>query len=196
MQLPTTIDAVKNRKTQKYFVLVDDTLETRYKVINPTGEILILPDLLFEDDPVTVAADFFAEHFTPAQLESLQKYTVKMASIVQAPKRPPPEPKRIVAESKSEPRKRAAAPKKKPTSRRGVGASWSAPRLTFYRHKIEPLDLTQSFRVEVQGVGIFEITKEDFLSNFNDAVMSPSYRADGLHVYKELPERAKKYLKS
>jgi hypothetical protein len=195
MQLPTTLDAVKNRKTQKYFILVDDSLDTRYKVINPSGEILILPDLLFEDDPLTVSQDQYQLHFTGDQLESFSKYQLKQAAFDAAPVRPEPQlPKRFVADAKPEPRKKSP-PKKSAPSRRGVGASWSAPRLTFYRHKIEPLDLKQSFRVEVQGVGVFEITKEDFLNHFNDASMSPSYRADGLYVYKDLPDKAKKYLK-
>lgn len=198
MQLPPTLDAVKNRKTQKFFILIDDNLDTRYKVINPSGEILILPDILFDEDPTTLPSDQFGEHFTPIQLDSYIKHLEKIA--VQD-KEPPPRaqhltPKRIVAEPKGEPRKKSSAPKKNLPSRRGVGASWSAPRLTFYRHKIEPLDLKQSFRVEVQGVGVFEITKEDFLNHFNDASMSPSYRAEGLYVYKELPDKAKKYLKA
>jgi hypothetical protein len=40
-----TIEAVRNRKNQKLFIVVDDTIDARYKVINPAGETLILPDL-------------------------------------------------------------------------------------------------------------------------------------------------------
>jgi hypothetical protein len=68
--------------------------------------------------------------------------------------------------------------------------------LTFYRHKIDPLDPKQTFKIVVEGIGSFEISKEDFVAQFNDVMMSPSYRAEGLFSYREVPEKAKRYIKA
>ena len=81
MPQENTIEAVRNRKTQKLFIVVDDTLDTRYKVINPSGEILILPDLLFEDDAIGVSSDRFDAEFTKEQLAALNTYNEKAAEL-------------------------------------------------------------------------------------------------------------------
>lgn len=190
------IEAVRNRKTQKLFIVIDDTLGTRFKVLNPEGEMLVLPDLLFDEDMITVQPDQFGAEFTAQQLTALREFQEKAEAQARAAAERPAPPPRVTI----------AAPAKKPTSsakrapkvpeRRGLGATWSSPRLTFYKHKIEPLHPKQTFRVTVEGVGTFEISKEDFLAQFNDAVMSPSYRADGLYTYPQIPEKAKRYLKT
>ena len=195
----TSIEAVRNRKTQKLFILVDDSLDMRYKVINPSGEVLILPDLLFDEDPVTVPADEFAVEFSPVQLDAYEKYLERKAideererqqAKLAALEPKEPERKKIIPAKKSAPK----APKLPP--RRGLGATWTAPRLTFYRHKIDPLDPKQTFKIVVEGLGSFEISKEDFVAQFNDVMMSPSYRAEGLFSYREVPEKAKRYIKA
>ena len=84
----------------------------------------------------------------------------------------------------------------KTSTRSGLGAAWNSPRLSFYKHKIEPLQPKQTFRITVEGTGCFEISKEEFLANFNDVVMSPSYRADGLFTYPSVPDKAKRYLRA
>jgi hypothetical protein len=200
MQSPSEapIEAVRNRKTTKLFILVDDTLGTRFKVINPGGETIILPDLLFDEDPVFVPPAEFEAEFTPEQLAAFRKHLEKVAEEVRKNRdRPPPPPTRV--EPPAPPRPRSpSAPRAKKTvqpQRRGLGASWDAPRLSFYRHKIDPLDPKQTFRITIPGTGVFEISKEEFLAQFNDAVMSQSYRADGLYTYPQIPEKARKYLK-
>jgi len=195
----TALEAVRNRKTTKLFILVDDTLGTRYKVINPAGEVLILPDLLFAEDPVLVHPSEFTNEFSEIQLDAFAKFQAKAAAqeaLAKAAALRAPEPRRIDPEppkKKKTPsaRKESAAP-----TRRGLGAAWSSPRLTFYKHKIEPLHAKQSFKVSVEGTGDFEITKEEFLLQFNDAVMSPSYRSDGLYTYAQIPEKAWRYRKT
>lgn len=200
MTKATSIDAVRNRKTQKLFILVDDSLDMRYKVINPSGEVLILPDLLFDEDPVTVPADQFSEEFSPVQLDALDKYlerkAIEEARERQQAQEAAAEPK-VPERKKIAPATKKSAPKgPKIPPRRGLGATWSAPRLTFYRHKIDPLDPKQTFKIVVEGLGSFEISKEDFVAQFNDVMMSPSYRAEGLFSYREVPEKAKRYIKS
>lgn len=200
MTLPDSpIEAVRNRKTLKLFIIVDDTLENRYKVINPGGEIIVLPDLLFEEDPLLVAPEQIAAEFTAEQLDALAKHNEKLAAAAKAQaERPKPVTKAPPAEPPAKARSSSPRPPRKAVDngRRGLGATWSAPRLTFYRHKIEPLGMKQSFKILVEGAGDFEITKEEFLAQFNDVVMSPSYRADGLYTYPKVPDKARRYLKA
>ena len=171
----------------------------RYKVINPSGEVLILPDLLFDEDPVSVTPDQVEVEFTPVQLDAHIKFLERKA-LEEARERM--QPKIVQDEERAPERKRVPTPKKstprasKMPSRRGLGATWSAPRLTFYRHKIEPLDMKQTFKIVVEGTGSFEISKEDFVAHFNDVMMSPTYRAEGLFSYREIPDKAKRYLKA
>lgn len=193
------IEAVRNRKTQKLFILVDDSLDMRYKVINPSGEVLILPDLLFDEDPVSVPPESVQAEFSSVQIDAHIKYLERKA-LEEARERM--QPKTLQAEER-EPERKKIAPAKRSTSkgpkmpsRRGLGATWSAPRLTFYRHKIDPLDSKQTFKIVVEGTGSFEISKEDFVAHFNDVMMSPTYRAEGLFSYREIPEKAKRYLKA
>ena len=196
------IEAVRNRKTAKLFILVDDSVEMRYKVINPAGEVLILPDLLFEEDPCTVTGDAIAEEFSPEQLEALERYQEKAAAAAaaaaasaRAQAERPPVVKR--AEPKAAPRT-PRSPKRETSassSKRGLGATWNAPRLTFFRHKIDPLGPKQTFRILVEGAGEFELTKEEFLAHFNDVCMSATYRAEGLFSYPKVPEKALRYLR-
>jgi hypothetical protein len=199
MTKATSIDAVRNRKTQKLFILVDDSLDMRYKVINPSGEVLILPDLLFDEDPFTVSANQFDAEFTPVQLDAYEKYLERKALDEERER----QQEKLAALAPKEPERKKIPPAKKSAPkgprlppRRGLGATWSAPRLTFYRHKIDPLDPKQTFKIVVEGLGSFEISKEDFVAQFNDVMMSPSYRAEGLFSYREVPEKAKRYIKS
>jgi hypothetical protein len=198
-ELPPLIPAVQNRKNQKLFIIVDDSLGTRYKVINPAGEVIVLPDLLFEEDPIEVPNGEFADHFTPEQRTSLERFldeqAARAALEASRPKAPPraPEPERVPA---ARPRREGKLTARHQPSRTGLGASWSSPRLTFYKHKIEPLQMKQSFKIVIDGTGEFVITKEEFLAQFNDVVMSPSYRSEGHYTYSKFPEKAQRYLKS
>ncbi|MEN9836316.1 MAG: hypothetical protein RL011_2509 [Pseudomonadota bacterium] len=198
MSFDQPIDAVRNRKNLKLFIVIDDSLDFRYKVINPSGEVLILPDLLFDDDPVVVSPDQATTEFSPEQLTAYGEHLKKAAAQAEADKlaalRPEP-PRRIVAEPAPRPKARRQPSAPTPT-RRGLAASWSAPRLTFYKHKIEPLHPKQSFKITVEGTGDFEITKEDFLAHFNDVIMSPSYRSDGLFTYTQIPDKVLRYRKA
>lgn len=188
-----SVEAVRNRKNQKLFIVVDDSLDMRYKVINPAGETLILPDTLFDEDPVTVPSSDYTTEFTNEQMVAYQEFRVKELEAARKAAERRAEPVRTVVV----PPKPAPTRKKSPPvpQKRGLGASWSSPKLTFYKHKIEPLSPKQTFRITVDGVGQFEISKEDFLAHFNDVVMSPKYRAEGYYTYPSMPDKANKYLK-
>jgi hypothetical protein len=188
-----SVEAVRNRKNQKLFILVDDTLDMRYKVINPDGEVLILPDVLFEEDPVSVPSGSYETEFSPAQIDAYTEFRTKEKEAMRKQAERKPEPVRtvVVPPKTSTPRKRVP-----PVSlKRGLGASWTSQKLTFYKHKIEPLAPKQTFRIDLDGVGAFEITKEEFLAQFNDVVMSQKYRAEGYYTYPTLPPKAGKYIK-
>lgn len=191
-----TIDAVRNRKTQRLFIVVDDTIDARYKVINPAGETLVLSDLLFDEDPVQVAPEDVEKHFSPEQMKALEEHITKLAEqarLEASRPKPPPEVRRVASEPKARPTARKV--QKHVPVRGGLAAQWNAPRLTFYKNRIEPLSGKQSFRVTVDGVGTFEMTKDDFMTSFNDVVMSPSYRSDGLFTYPDIPEKVRRYQK-
>lgn len=196
--LPQTIDAVRNRKNFKLFIIVDDTLGTRYKLINPGGETIILPDLLFEEDPITVTSDQFDESFSPEQMQALGRYLEEQAQRAALEAERPAPKARVEAasptkEAAPKPRREGKLTARHQPSRTGLGASWTSPRLTFYKHKIEPLQMKQTFRIVVDGNGMFEISKEEFLNHFNDVVMSPSYRSDGIFTYPQVPDKALRY---
>ncbi len=202
MSTDQPIDAVRNRKNQKLFIVVDDTIEARYKVINPAGETLILPDLLFDEDPVQVPPSEAAKEFSAEQLDALKIHREKVAAqeaFERSRPKPPPRPVETIVVPPSKPRApRSASPKKELNSsqRRGLGAQWSSPKLTFYKHKIEPLGNKQSFRISVDGTGDYEFTKEEFLSQFNDVCMSMSYRSEGQYSYSQVPDKAQRFKKS
>lgn len=192
----TIAEAVRNRKNGKLFIIVDDTLEKRYRVINPAGEVLVLPDVLFEEDVIPVTSADFDADFTPEQVAAFAQFKVEeqarqVYAAAQAAKEAAMPRKTILAPQAAP--KRSKSPAKPRSSASGLAATWNAPKLTFYKHKIEPLAPKQSFRVNVAGSGIYEMTKEEFLLNFNDVVMSPSYRSDGLYAYPALPSKAEKY---
>lgn len=196
--LPPTIESVRNRKNGKLFVIVDDTLESRYKLINPQGEMIILPDLLFDEDPITVPKSEFEAEFSPEQLEALEKHLIKQAALAAA-EALRPTPPRVVETVREAPARKPRSMGKavpKTSTRSGLGAQWNSPRLSFYKHKIDPLQPKQTMRITVEGLGVFEISKEDFLNTFNEVVMSPSYRADGLYTYPSMPEKAKRFLRT
>ncbi len=202
MAFDQPIDAVRNRKNQKLFIVVDDTIEARYKVINPAGETLILPDLLFDEDPLQVPPSDAEKEFSPEQLEALKIHREKVAAqeaFERSRPKPPPRAVEPVTIPPSKPRApRSSSPKKELASsqRRGLGAQWNSPMLTFYKHKIEPLGGKQSFRISVDGIGDFELTKDEFLAQFNDVCMSVKYRSEGQFSYSQIPDKALRFKKN
>jgi hypothetical protein len=202
MQRIETIEGVRNLKSGKLFVLVDDK-GALLQVINPQGEILNLPVGLFDEDPIIVSSDEFATQFTAEQVETLKTFNQQAAARAENEKQqlsaPPPtqrpQPPRPNSSAGSGPVKRPRSTKPAPSHYRMPPVTWSGTKLIFYRHKIQPLGPYQTMRIDVEDVGSFELTKEDFLAYFNDVVMTPSYQREGLFSYPEIPEKAKRFLK-
>ncbi len=169
------VKAVKNKKTQKYFIFVEEVRANQVKLINPAGQVLTVPAEIFEAVEDVTVGDFDSA-FTADQMKAADK---------------------IFKSSSKGTRKTTTRKKKvkKTTSRTGLGATWSSAKLTFYKFKIEPLDPKQTFKINVDGYGDFEISKEDFQSVFSDVILSKDYVREGSFTFPEFPDKAKKYLK-
>lgn len=194
------IEAMRNRKTDKLFILLDE-VPGRYKLINPEGNIVSLPAALFDEDPVVFEQNDAGEGFTDEQLNAYIKHMMQLEAREELDER-------ARVETIERKRKEAAVPKRVPTQRTssgrrrqkedhrtGLGASWSGATLSFYRPQIDRLGPKQMFKVSVIGVGDFWISKQDFLNTFADVVLSPAYKADGFFAYRQIPEKAYKFLK-
>lgn len=207
------VEGLRNRKTQKLFICLEaaDSPGT-VRVINPGGDILVVREDLFDLEPVEVPTADLSGFYTPEQVAAWKKYQSEederrkaledrrrfdeqeRARQVQAggPSRASSTSSRESARE-SAPRRRSTPVKVIPGR---VMADWSSERLVFYRHKIEPLRPSDQFQVKIQGVGVFQITKADFLRVFNNVVMSPQYRSQGMFYYDQVPEEARPFIRA
>lgn len=192
-------ELIKHLKSNKYFVLLDDSRFDRWKVINPAGAKLAMPVEQFDEEPELMTLDEAAPHLTDAQLDAAKKeyandesQAAQMVAAMERQKEQAAAPARATSPSTSRPRKK----REKVDNRTGLGATWSSSGLTFYRHHIDPLGPKQSFRISTDSSGTIQMTKSEFQSVFNDVIMSPKYRQDGFFTYDQVPEKAKKFIKS
>jgi hypothetical protein len=65
----------------------------------------------------------------------------------------------------------------------------------FYRHKIESLSANDVFAVVIAGRGTFQMSKAEFQRKFNNIIMSPEYRSQGIYRYAEIPDDALAFIK-
>ena len=174
MSKVNSVSAIKNRNSQVIFVLIEESSDSKMKIINPEGKILTVPGGLFET-PYAVSLTEVQSIFTPKQVATIEKTFSK-------------------GRSRSSTTKKKKA--KKSALKFGVGAEWSSSKLTFYKHKIDPLSETQSFKIVIEKVGIFVITKLDFCKLFNEVIISTSYWEEGSFTFSDLPEKARKFIKA
>jgi hypothetical protein len=177
MTTELTLMGSKNRTTQEFFVFIETCDRNQIRLINPAGKILTVPQHIFES-PVAVHATQFDTCFTAEQLSVAEK--VKKSG----GKDPGPKKKTV---------KKAT---KKVSAKTGLGITWSAPTLTFYKFKIDPLSDKQSFRIEMENGETFQITKAEFQSVFADIILSNEYSQEGSFSFPEMPSRAVKFLAS
>jgi hypothetical protein len=199
-----SVSVVKHLKTSKWFILLDE-FNDRYRLINPEGSLVSLPMVLFDEEPGVLnfdgaQAELAAEQLAAyqnqlreqAEKAAMERHVTQIAKdrpqVYEAPARPTPKS----SSSGSRPRNVITAGKHQPS---GVGASWTATTLVFYRPQIDRLSPKQSFRVIVDGVGEFVISKQDFSANFNDVILSPKFKAEGFFAYDKIPEKALRFLK-
>lgn len=170
MSINASIEAIQNKNSKKIFVLVENH-GTKMTIINPDGQVLTVPDGLF-DPPFSIDPDKLSNTFTAAQIATIDKQFKKTRTKTTR--------KRVV--------------KKKVATKSGIGAKWNCSKLTFYKHKIEPLQVTESFEVTTED-GIFTILKSDFTKLFNEVVISSEYWQEGSYTFQDLPEKAKNFIK-
>ncbi|MEZ4743782.1 MAG: hypothetical protein R3B45_15275 [Bdellovibrionota bacterium] len=164
----------KNIATQKYFVFLEHCERNQMKLINPLGKVLTVPAHIFEK-PESIHTTDFSNYFTKEQLDAVEK-TLKPTS----------------ARKVSTTRKKKV---KKLGVKTGLGATWNAPNLIFYKFHIEPLDPKQSFRINLESGKVFEMLKEEFNNVFSDIILSVEYSREGAFSFDKIPDRAIKYLK-
>lgn len=199
-----TVSVVKNLKTGKYFILLDE-FNDRYRLINPEGQNVTLPLPLFHEDPETLDGERALNELSAEQLAAYQRLLGELAKKAAAEKhvtsiakdRHDVTPVRVAAPPPPKPRSGGSKPRNVTSSsyeRTGVGASWTATTLVFYRPQIDRLGPKQSFRVVVDGVGEFVISKQDFNAAFAEVILSPKFKAEGFFAYDKIPDKAMRFL--
>lgn len=180
MNLDLGLQVVKNKKTGQTFVFIDDTSAINIKVINPAGLELEVPSVLFEEKRSIGAFELQKE---------LSELQIKKVNSLK------PARKKASAATTTRSRKKASKTSRvKKNLKIGLGAEWSSDQLTFYKHKIEPLDPGQWFIVNVEGHGRIKMTKDQFGAEFMDVVLHESYWKNGSFSYSRFPEKANKFI--
>jgi hypothetical protein len=206
MTLPNSVEALVNERTGKYFAVLDWETdgEGKIKVINPNGDILDVPTVIFKiDDPKTVSQADFNKVFTPEQIAKLQRWEQERFNLDEkkrlerAARASQAIPNRSVA-----PRPRAGSSRKEglidrnssSANRRPV-VQWSSDSLVFYRHKIEGLKPNDVFAIVIEGLGTLQMSKAEFQRVFNNIIMSSDYRSQGIYRYAAIPDEARPFIK-
>ena len=206
MALPQTVEALVNERTGKFFVVLEwgGSDEGKVKVINPNGDVLDVPTVIFKvDDPRTIDQSKFAEIFTSPQIAKLETWQTeqhaeaerqrlqKAARASQSPSSKSPSPKPRAGSSRRE----GLIDRNQVSSNRRPTVQWSSESLVFYRHKIENLKPNDVFAVVIEGHGTLQMTKAEFQRTFNNIIMSSEYRSQGIYRYREMPEEALPFIK-
>ena len=190
MSFSFSVRAVRNTNSRKLFVLLDEkgscvsgpdisnSLDEKITIINPEGRIITVPGGLFQP-PFLVTPHEILDVLTSEQVKTISQ---KFAS------------KPRVSNSRSRSTRSSSGKKKLSSKSKSLGASWSSSKLTFYKHKIEPLRPSQSFEIRIESLGTFLIKKEEFLKVFNDVVISSAYWQEGSFTYESPPEKAGKFI--
>jgi len=205
MGLPRSVEALINERTGKYFILLDDqdADDGKVKVINPVGDVIEVTTALFRnDDPQIIQDGDFQKYFTDAQIQKLSTWEQEAIQAAERERIAKAARSGQQSVARSAPKARAGSSRRdgiidKSTSSVGKRAKveWDSDGLVFYRHKIEVLGTNDVFAVNIKGKGRFQISKAEFKRVFNNIIMSPGYRSQGIYRYDELPEEALPFIK-
>lgn len=206
MALPQNVEALVNERTGKFFVVLEwgGSDEGKVKVINPNGDVLDVPTVIFKvDDPRTIEQSKFAEVFTSSQIAKMETWQTeqyaeaerqrlqKAARASQSPSSKSPSPKPRAGSSRRE----GLIDRNQVSSNRRPTVQWSSESLVFYRHKIENLKPNDVFAIVIEGHGTLQMTKAEFQRTFNNIIMSSEYRSQGIYRYSEIPEEALPFIR-
>jgi len=65
------VEGLRNRKTQKLFICLEASSSPgKVRVVNPSGDVLVVMEELFDLEPVEVPVDNLAEFVTDEQVKS------------------------------------------------------------------------------------------------------------------------------
>jgi hypothetical protein len=175
------LDVVTNKKTGQLFVFVEESSGINIKVINPDGNELTVPSIIFDPKQKITAVEMQSK-LTEAQIKAINSQ----------------KPKRKRASSSSSSSTKTGTTRRRKTSKKaskvGLGAEWNSGSLTFYKHKIEPLEPKQWFIINVEGHGKVRMTRDEFNAEFTDVILLEEYWKNGSYSYPEFPEKAKKFI--
>jgi hypothetical protein len=183
MTLPNSVEALVNERTGKYFIVVDwdGGDEGKVKVINPVGDILDVPTVIFKvDDPKSVSQAEFAAKFSPEQVARLERWESERFSFDEKRRL-----ERAARSSQAQSTAKSSLPRARQGSSRREGiidkstssvgrratVQWSSDKLVFYRHKIEGLKPNDVFAIVIEGHGTFQMTKAEFQRKFNNIII-------------------------
>lgn len=176
------VQGIKNKSSGQVFVLLATLAEDKMKIINPEGKVLTVPGGLFHP-PFWVSRTDLSNSFTSAQISAMNMMPERERKSA---------PKKLSSSSSS---RLLRQPTSQTTVRRNAPPpTWFAASLTFYKHQIEPLSGGQYFIVEIENIGTFKITKDEFLRVFNDVVISKDYWQNGSFSYSSFPEKAQRFI--
>lgn len=206
MTRPSSVDAVKNERTEKLFIVLDwDAGDNKLKVINPKGDVLDVVKLIFKmDERLKIPAADFERTFSSAQLAKLDRWEQEQFAMEEKKRlERAARASQTSSASSGTPRARRASSRteglidrKASTSGRRPAAQWSSNELTFYRHHIDKLRDNDIFAIAIEGHGTFQITKSEFQRVFNNVIMDPEYRTQGVYRYRDFPPEAQPFTKA
>lgn len=189
------VSLYRHLKSGAHYIFIEE-LGERLRLVDQAGAFVVMPAMLFDEEPVVINLIQETLDLGPSQIGTYRKYSADQAAQHQRAEQAAKMAKREVQRVAEAPRPRAKPQPSLLSQRTGVAAVWSGAVLCFYRPQIDRLGPKQSFKVSVDGVGDFVMTKNDFLSSFSDVILSPKYKQDGYFAYPEIPEKARRFMQS
>ena len=208
MTLPNSVETLINDRTGKFFIVIDwdGGQERTVKVINPMGAVISVPVLIFKnsEEAQVINRAEFEKTFSPEQIVTLGRWEQDRFAVDEKTRL-----QRAARSSQQTPTQRTSAVRPRAGSSRMEGiidksssstgrrpkVQWSADTLVFYRHKIDSLMSNEVFAVVIDGHGTFTISKAEFQRKFNNIIMSPEYRTQGIFRYSSIPDDALPFIK-
>lgn len=209
---------VRHKGNRQIFLLLEDGLGSRMRVVGPQGEVLLRDESEFDLDYLDIDESNMSGMLSPQQLQkaaeifSEQEKRDAIAAKAAAERQKQLEvlarhggglrgegasarPTQASSARSGSPRpsRSGNASKSAPSRRFSRELTWESSQLSFYRHKIEPLGPKDVFVIHVYDVGRFRFTREGFDANFADVKMNAKYREFGVYSFPEIPERALKF---
>lgn len=193
------IEALRNLRTGKLFIVLEYApIPGMISVINPEGNVLNASEEIFEtDNPILIQTENVANTLTAAQVQAFLKYQNEQNVLAENRAKTtrqsttPPVPSSNPSKAPSH-RARRSGENSSIRTRKEV--TWNADSLTFYRHYIEPMRGSDVMKIHVNDVGVFKMTKDEFLRSFSHVVVSQGYKQTGVAKVEIITEEILRFL--